>query len=572
MTSPFHNALAKKLAALNSAPEDSTDFDAWLECSDQLAVVDGQAVDDEIILYAVGVRTFIHSVGVANKQLVGTDPGDFLEWSGNAYAPETIINWDSDGGVWLEDGGHLSVGTGIDNVQRFVFAREFSDRSSGRFRYEILQSLVHALDLHEVAERRSFCRLDENGDYVDVISITYGNAFRDEISLVTIVREELEAYLLLDDLVLVQMFDFTLTRPGGFNGWSQDRDERTAKDESKAWRQNVEPGNGSYTRGIRFHKSDLTREKLWARLSSGRMPETEHQTFVAHDFRNKRIAQISTAPEATTNYFEAHANEHPFELSPAFFRPEVLLKYKTDRDKYRIEGRTIRCRGGWELRSFDINSAGQVHAYICDLRGLPTAELLHWKAHNVEPKAEISKRAYQADFLGQWSSDPDPIGGLAEVLRAWDHSNVPWWSLRDPQLLVQIGPPVTTSRDEWAGSFRDLSQLVVEGLEKRFLAGILRSVGVAFENQFGSIKLAELLWHHAEPDDGEQRFSALRECVEIRNKTGAHAAPADASRLASEALEKHESFMAHFEEACHLIAEELRVIEALCRKYHQDGQ
>lgn len=27
----------------------------------------------------------------------------------------------------------------------------------------------------------------------------------------TIVREELEAYLLLDDLVLVQMFDFTLT-------------------------------------------------------------------------------------------------------------------------------------------------------------------------------------------------------------------------------------------------------------------------------------------------------------------------------------------------------------------------
>ncbi|WP_218775118.1 hypothetical protein, partial [Salibaculum halophilum] len=133
-------------------------------------------------------------------------------------------------------------------------------------------------------------------------------------------------------------------------------------------------------------------------------------------------------------------------------------------------------------------------------------------------------------------------------------------------------PPVTTSRDEWAGSFRDLSQLFVEGLEKRCLAGILRSVGVAFENQFGSIKLAELLWHHAEPDDGEQRFSALRECVEIRNKTGAHAAPADASRLASEALEKHESFMAHFEEACHLIAEELRVIEALCRKYHQDGQ
>jgi len=351
MTSPFHNALAKKLAALNSAPEDPADFDAWLECSGQLSLVDRQASDNEIILYAVGVRTFIHSVGVLIEQLADADPRNFLEWSGNAYAPETIINWDTDGDVWLEDGGHLSIGTGIDGVQRFVFGREFSDRWSGRFKYEILQSLVHALDLHEVVERRSFCKLDENGDYVDVISITYGNSYRDEISLVTIAREELEEYLLLDDLALVQMFDFTLTRPGGFNGWSQDRDERTAKDERKAWRQNVEPGNGSYTRGIRFHKPDLTREKLWARLSSERVLETEHQTFVAHDFRNKRIAQISTAPEATTNYFEAHANELPFELSPAFFRPEVLLKYKTDRDKYRIEGRTIRCRGGWEPNS-----------------------------------------------------------------------------------------------------------------------------------------------------------------------------------------------------------------------------
>ena len=385
MTSPFHNTLSKQIASLNSAPAEPAEFEAWLDCAAQLAIIDGQDQSDEIVLYAVGISTFVHSVGVPAEQLDGAKPGAFLQWSGNAYAPESVIEWNTDGDVWIEDGGLVTIGDGIDDVQRFVFGREFSDRWSGRFRYEILQSLVHALDIHEVVERRSFCRLDKNGDYDDVISITYGNANRDEISLVTIKKEAMEAYLLLEELTLVQMFDFTLTNRGTFRDWSQDRQEQVFNCERRAYRQCVDPGNGSYTRGIRFHRSDLTKRDLWARLSSGRGLKTEHQIFIAHDFRNKRVAEISTRPDATTNYFEAHANELPFELSPAFFRPDVLLKYKADRDKYRIEGRSIRCRGGWELRSFDINSAGQVHAYICDLRALPAGELLHWKAHNVEP-------------------------------------------------------------------------------------------------------------------------------------------------------------------------------------------
>lgn len=570
MTSPSHNALAKTLNFLNSAPSDPAAFEEWLKCADQIAIAIGQATADEIILYAVGNSTFIHSVGISSNQVERVACSNLLEWSGNAFSPETTINWNTDGEVWLEDGGHISIGKGVDDIQRFVFGREFSDRWGGRFKYEILQSLVHALDLHEVAERRSFCKLDENGDYIDSISITYGDRNKNEVSLVTIRREDIESYIVLDERTLIQMFDFTLFRAGSFSGWSENRDEQIVDGANIAYRQFVERGNGSYTRGARVHHNKLTLPDLWARLSGEHKQKTDNQTFIAYDLRNNTVAEISTAPEATTNYFEAKKNKLPFELSPAFFRPEVLLRYKTDRDKYRIEGRSIRCRGGWELRSFDINAAGQVHAYICDLRNLPSGELLHWKAHNVAPKGPIAKRAYQADFLGEWSSDPDPIGGLEELLRSWDHSAVPWWTLRDPQLLAQISPPVTTSRDEWAGAFRDLSQLVIEGLEKRFLKRILRASNIAFEDQFGSIKLAELLWLHAEPDDGEQRLSALRECVDIRNKTGAHAAPADASRLASEALERHESFLAHFEDVCHRIGEDLRVIEALCRRYDID--
>lgn len=69
------------------------------------------------------------------------------------------------------------------------------------------------------------------------------------------------------------------------------------------------------------------------------------------------------------NYFVE--SDLPFQTSATFFRPEARLKYKTDPDKYQIEGRSIHCRGALFLKSFDINAAGQVHAYLCDLNLLP---------------------------------------------------------------------------------------------------------------------------------------------------------------------------------------------------------
>ena len=53
---------------------------------------------------------------------------------------------------------------------------------------------------------------------------------------------------------------------------------------------------------------------------------------MAHDRKHDRIAEISCAPSALANYFTE--SDLPFEITPAFFHPEVLLKYKMDREKY----------------------------------------------------------------------------------------------------------------------------------------------------------------------------------------------------------------------------------------------
>ncbi|WP_044124416.1 hypothetical protein, partial [Vibrio cholerae] len=108
------------------------------------------------------------------------------------------------------------------------------------------------------------------------------------------------------------------------------------------------------------------------------------------------------------------------------FKPEVLLKYKTDRDRYTLNSRSVYCRGAWELKTFDVNSAGQVHTYLIYLSHLPYEEQLHWKQYNERPKAPISKRAMENDIEGKWSNDYDALLSLKDKLEKLNSQGVPW--------------------------------------------------------------------------------------------------------------------------------------------------
>jgi hypothetical protein len=206
-------------------------------------------------------------------------------------------------------------------------------------------------------------------------------------------RDKLEEYLAASDSSLVRMYDFTLLRRENFTSWPDGTESIISNGADFFYRQKVHAGFAAYTRGIQILGCREDPSEILKNVTDswiGR-EKRQHAEFLAHDWRNKRIIKISTDPNATTNYFEAKNNDLPFELSPAFFRPEVLLKYKTDRDKYIVEERSITCRAAWYLRGYDVNSAGQVHAYICDLRNLPYPEQLHWVSFNARPRRKFPK-------------------------------------------------------------------------------------------------------------------------------------------------------------------------------------
>ena len=112
----------------------------------------------------------------------------------------------------------------------------------------------------------------------------------------------------------------------------------------------------------------------------------------------------------------------PWKISPTFFRPEVLQKYKADPEKYTIDGRSINCRGAWYLTTYDINEAGQVHSYIGYLAQLPYEEQLYWRSFNEWPKGNISKRAFQTDILGEFSKEDDPLAELKRQVEVLDRA------------------------------------------------------------------------------------------------------------------------------------------------------
>ena len=88
----------------------------------------------------------------------------------------------------------------------------------------------------------------------------------------------------------------------------------------------------------------------------------------------------------------AEGNSLPHELSPAFFRPEVLSKYKADRDKYTVdeEHRFISCRGAWELKilSTSTTRAKSTHTFADLQASSPIRSNFTGKSHNEESKRD----------------------------------------------------------------------------------------------------------------------------------------------------------------------------------------
>lgn len=254
----------------------------------------------------------------------------------------------------------------------------------------------------------------------------------------------------------------------------------------------------------------------------------------------------------------------PFEVSPAFFRAEVLNKYTADPEKYTVKDRSIHCRGAWTLRAYGVNDAGQVSAYICYLRDLPYQEQLYWQSFNEKPKAGLPDDVVRPDFHGMWPSNDPPLSRVEYVLRGWNREDPSWWKVRNQRVLDALRVPRGDSAQEWANAFQALTAAVVEGFLVRPIRQLLADRGVEFRTEDQSITLLEKAIAVADVTGtgGDSiRLEGLREAQKIRSKVAAHAGGSGAAALKMDALREYGTFAGHFEALCDTIANELAAVD-----------
>lgn len=554
MPSYEHKKLIEKISKIDKMPEDQSEYANWIEATTHLELLRANADEDEIIVYACGDYTFIQSVVVSRAEIYPLDQDDLLQWNGNIFSDCADYTWG--GGrddVWIHRTAPISGTESLSASRAIVFARTIDGLQDKNSRYfEISQEYAHVTNIHWRATEGAYCRFDIRGEWEPVVSITSGETYQ-EVSLVSFKRKPLEDYLAASDSILVRMFDFTLLNRKGFLAWPKGPDD-VVKNETLFYRQKIDAEKAAYTRGAQIVEPKRSKADIFAAIKGDAVrTDDSYVEFIACDWRNKRIAKISTSPNATTNYFQASQNDLPFELSPAFFRPEVLLKYKGDRDKYIIEARDIICRGGWMLRGFDVNEACQIHAYICDLRDIPYEEQLYWKSFNEAPKGGISARAFTNDFKGKAAEMSDPLSEIKWIVQQWKDKKVTWWRLPDHRLADRVNTPRTSSRDEWGTAFKELSKLIVECFHIGGIRAELNRRNIEWIENEKSLALLDRVVG--------RRLGSLRLVQRIRSKVDAHIGGDEAESLSTEALQKHGSYASHFDHVCQQVIDELKLIE-----------
>ena len=576
MPSYEHTLFLKNLTLLSQPPTEEALYLPWVKGETHLELLNRDSRMDEVILYAsthkrtpMYASAFIHAVLTMESDVTPPERNDLLNWSSSPYRSRAAFVWTSSepDEVRVEFYDTHSRPATMKHSQNLVFGCQMEgvDDDDATY-YELLQEFVHASDIHWRQEQQAYCRLDENGDIEPVVSITKGRN-SEPSTLITCKREPLEKYLAATDNVLVRFVEIMMVKQEEFTSWDAAvREEYAGPEELFSYRL-IHPNGHVWTRGTQILRPTTPKQVLFRSFTDPHYREMnrEYASFIIHDRRNDKTVEVSTKPSDTTNYFEAENNSLPYEVSPAFFRPEVLSKYKADRDKYTIDetNRFISCRGAWHLKGYDINEAGQVHAYICYLRGLPYQEQLHWKAHNERPKGTISERALYNDIKGVWSFHVKPLERVLMILQEWNQKKLGWWRIHDESLFHKVNTPVSNSREEWAQAFQDLAIVVIEGFQVSAIRSLLGQQSIPYEQNERSLSLLEKLLNVPDKTaETEIKLNGLRQVQRIRTLARSHGGGSEAENLRRNAVNTFGTYRKHFEHVCDTVAAELETIES----------
>ena len=408
------------------------------------------------------------------------------------------------------------------------FQRHHYGRPRGEENYiEFNQLVTHLLGLHFSDQRQAFCTIDDNGEEIEKIKIVKEQG----VHFIAVRRRTLDKLLYLGKWVLVRYVDFSRHEKNFCN--IDGCDIKTVEPKEYEAKYEIRYCKLKYIefRGAQIERPLTPPKKVLSFWGDEEEDQKKYASFIVQDWKNKRLLEdYSIAPENFANYFTK--SDLPFEISPIFFKPEVLDKYKQNPDKYEMSERSVYCRGGWHLETYDINEYNQVHTYAIYLSRLPYAEQLHWLQYNVKPKDGVSKRAFRTDFEGNFPESRSELEELKAALlnlesikvsglegHLWAPKGGSWENASKGLHLVHTENP-----NQWHDFVIALANTVNEGFQKKILAKIASSFGNN-DNTLGSLGLIKFILNANDRNDLiEEAHAELNELQQKRSQGKAHGA------------------------------------------------
>ncbi|WP_321494402.1 hypothetical protein [uncultured Desulfobacter sp.] len=535
------------LLNFGTTPTNKTAFSEWVNQSDVVDFLCDDLQDPDIILHASFDTLLLNSVLAPAEVLSELTPKALSSWSHDNSSGWSICEGMGRDKPWLEPPMSSSQPEQLKVGEQLLFQRSFYGVKGREHYYELSDKFLQIMGLHYMHELSAWCKLDDNGDIDQLVKV---HSIGKRGIVISIRWKLLAEYCYLTETVVVRLFDVERVDRSNFTAWDDDHEEMV-NDRGVSGKRKIMPGHASYFRGGQAFKPEFKKEAVEIK---------QFESFIALDWKNGRTEEISCAPEAIDNYFTK--SDKPYEMSPAFFKAEVLLKYKGDIDKYSLSERRLTSRAGWELKTFDINEAGQVHTYLIYLQGLPHREQLHWKQYNEQPKTALSDRAVATDFQGNFYDGYYPVAALKKTLEKIDNQGVTWWIMKNRVLKDALHPVVTQSAAEWKEEILKLDQVLIEGFVKKELKVKAIELGQKPPASDRELKLLEKSLIGSGFDE-EQAYDVLTPFHQVhywRSVLKGHIFGKTAQNIETDALNEFGTLRAHFDDLCERCDESMKII------------
>ena len=248
-------------------------------------------------------------------------------------------------------------------------------------------------------------------------------------------------------------------------------------------------------------------------------------SFIVGLDENGNEIEHTSDPSKLKNYFGANPDAFP-DITPVYFRREVLVKYYAEPDRYTVIDGQVSCLNLWYC-PIDNDLESHVVVLLSDLgQYLPHAERLHWRQFNVPPEGKgsetMNRRSFMVEAAEPKSADLVFRRDYVDLISKWEGAL--GWSLYLPQspndeyLIDTIRIPLTNSQSEFDEQIVHLTKLLVDSLNEGELA--TRTIKLQ-EGAKGISKFEEFL-RETSFSQVESTVGFLRNLQSLRSAGSAH--------------------------------------------------